>query len=192
MPSGPGVIDEEAIAEIIAAVSGQVETVLLTSKTSFDDIQSQINRCRPDVLQMVDAVDEGVVASLKQRFPEVDLIQVLHVTGPETLVQIESLSQAIDWVLLDSGNPALRVKQLGGTGRTHDWNLSRQIRESCEVPLWLAGGLNPQNIGEAVKTVRPDGVDVCSGVRSEGDLDIGKLTEFVRQVKTATQSFSNP
>jgi phosphoribosylanthranilate isomerase len=78
------------------------------------------------------------------------------------------------------------VKELGGTGRTHDWTLSRQIRETIEVPLFLAGGLSPTNIVEAIATVQPYGVDVCSGLRVNGKLDATKLSAFFSAVNEST------
>jgi phosphoribosylanthranilate isomerase len=93
----------------------------------------------------------------------------------------------VDAILLDSGNPKLEVKELGGTGRRYDWALSRQIRERVDVPVWLAGGLNPDNAREAIETVRPFALDVCSGLRtSEGyDLDPDKLGRFMEAVRAA-------
>jgi phosphoribosylanthranilate isomerase len=86
----------------------------------------------------------------------------------------------VDALLLDSGNQALAVKELGGTGRRHDWAISRTIVEAASVPVWLAGGLTADNVAEAVATVRPFGLDVCSGVRVAGALDEGTLAAFVR------------
>lgn len=88
-------------------------------------------------------------------------------------------------ILLDSGNPNLAVKELGGTGRRHDWSISRLIRDAVAKPLFPAGGLTPENAAEAIRIVRPFGVDVCSGVRTENRLDLDKLTRFVAAVHAA-------
>jgi phosphoribosylanthranilate isomerase len=93
----------------------------------------------------------------------------------------------VDALLLDSGNQSLPVKELGGTGRTHDWSVSRRIVEAAPVPVYLAGGLTPDNVGEAVRRVRPFGVDVCSGVRSGGRLDEARLAAFAAAVRAADQ-----
>ena len=96
---------------------------------------------------------------------------------------IKSPEEHVDALLLDSGNPSLAVKELGGTGRTHDWKLSRRIRDSVSIPVFLAGGLTPSNVADAVAAVEPFGLDVCSGVRSDGNLDPVKLRAFVDAVK---------
>ena len=96
----------------------------------------------------------------------------------------------VDAILLDSGNPSLSVKELGGTGRRHDWAISRQIREAVDVPVWLAGGLNPDNAREAIETVQPFALDLCSGIRTgEGyDLDQEKLDRFMAAVRSTIAS----
>ena len=94
----------------------------------------------------------------------------------------DAVAPAVDGILLDSGNPSLPVKELGGKGRTHDWRLSRRIREAVDVPVFLAGGLHAGNVAEAIDRVGPFGVDVCSGVRTNGRLDEEKLAEFFRRV----------
>lgn len=85
-------------------------------------------------------------------------------------------------ILLDSGNPNLEIKELGGTGRVHNWKLSRKIIESISKPVFLAGGLKPENIREAIEKVKPYGVDLCSGVRTNGRLDLEKLGRFFKEV----------
>lgn len=182
MPSGPGVIAEERIAEIVAGVSGSVATVLLTSETDPDRIIDQQRRCGVDALQLIDRVELSVYERLRSGLPGVRLIQVVHVTGPEAVDDARRLAALVDELLLDTGRPSAEVRELGGTGRTHDWRLSRAIRERVDVPVWLAGGLDPDNVGEAVRTVEPYGVDVCSGLRPSGELDEGLLARFVRAV----------
>ena len=80
----------------------------------------------------------------------------------------------------------MAVKELGGTGRTHDWSLSRAIREAINVPLFLAGGLKPENVAQAIEEVGPFGLDLCSGVRTDGKLDVNKLTQFVENARSAS------
>lgn len=181
MPSGPGVIGEELIAEIAATVPPPVATFLLTSETEAAGIISQQRRCRTNTIQLCDEVAPAVYADLRSALPGISLVQVIHVTGSESLAQAISAARHVDALLLDSGNPALAVKELGGTGRVHDWSLSKRIREECGIPLFLAGGLNVTNIAEAIATVRPFGLDLCSSVRSEGRLDRSKLEAFMRE-----------
>jgi phosphoribosylanthranilate isomerase len=180
MPSGPGVIEDETIAEIAAKIPPPVLSVLLTSLQDTESIIAQQRRLRPRALQLVDKLVRGSLAELRAALPGIALLQVVHVVGPESVEEARAVAPHVDAILLDSGNPKLAVKQLGGTGRTHDWALSRQIREAVAVPVFLAGGLNPENAGEAVRQVGPFGLDVCSGVRRDGKLDLALLGAFVR------------
>lgn len=183
MPSGPGVISEETIAGIAKAVSGKVETVLLTSHRSADQIIAQHHKCKTSAIQLVDAVDFDEYPKLRKSLSGIKLMQVIHVTGNESVGQAKKVSAFVDYILLDSGNPNLQVKELGGTGRTHNWEISKMIVEAVKVPVFLAGGLNPQNVKKAVTGVRPFGVDVCSSLRVNGKLDKEKLTTFINQLK---------
>ena len=178
MPSGPGVIDEELIAQIVQQVNGRAQTFLLTAQQNADAIIDQYQRCRPSTLQLVDAVAEPELRRLRHALPAVSIVQVIHVVGPESIDEACAAAAHVDAILLDSGNQKLAVKELGGTGRTHDWAISRTIRERCGKPLFLAGGLKPGNVREAIDQVQPYGLDVCSGVRSEGKLDAAKLHAF--------------
>ena len=182
MPSGPGVIPEPLIAEIAAAVPAGVDSVLLTSRRSVKEVVAQQRRTGVSAIQLVDRLAEGTLAELRSALPGVTLIQVVHVTGEEALAEALELAPHVDALLLDSGNPTLAVKELGGTGRRHDWAISRRIREAAPVPVWLAGGLTPGNVAEAIATVGPFGVDVCTGVRRDGHLDQVALAAFFASV----------
>ena len=178
MPSGPGVIDEHVIAEIIRSVPPLIATFLLTSRQHADAIIDQQQRCRANTLQLVDHVPEAELIRLRHALPGIALVQVIHVTGPESIEEARAVAPHVDAILLDSGNQKLAVKQLGGTGRIHDWKISREIRECCGKPLFLAGGLNPANVRDAISEVQPFGLDVCTGVRTGGNLDESKLRAF--------------
>ena len=178
MPSGPGVIPESLIAEIAARVPPPVATFLLTSALDAELIIEQQQRTRVSAVQIVDRLESGAYRVLRRAMPGVSLIQVIHVVGPESVDEAIGVARYVDAILLDSGNQSLPVKELGGTGRRHDWNLSRRIRESIDVPIFLAGGLRPDNVAEAIRSVGPFGLDVCSGVRSDGKLDAVKLEAF--------------
>lgn len=182
MPSGPGPIDEALIAEIVAAVPPTVDTFLLTCQTSADEIIAQQRRTRARTLQLVDRVDDGVHEVLREELEGIRLVQVIHVIGESSIDEAISIAPSVDALLLDSGNPSLAVKELGGTGRRHDWSVSRRIVEESAVPVYLAGGLNASNVREAIDTVKPYGVDVCSGVRTDGRLDGEKLRAFMDAV----------
>ncbi len=182
MPSGPGPIEEDQIARIAAAVPRPTETFLLTALVDAEAIAAQHHRCGTSAVQLVDAVDESELRRLRRLLPETRLVQVIHVTGPESVDEARAVAPLVDTLLLDSGNPRLAVKELGGTGRVHDWAHSRRICGSVGVPVLLAGGLHPGNARAALQQVQPAGLDVCSGLRSEGRLDAAKLQDFFRAI----------
>ena len=182
MPSGPGVISETVIAEIAAIAPPGVASFLLTSKQAASDIIAQQRRCRTNVIQICDRLVAGKHADIRDALPGVKIVQVIHVHGEESLHEALAVAPHVHALLLDSGNQSLPVKSLGGTGRTHDWKLSRRIRESVDVPVFLAGGLQPDNVAAAIHRVNPFGLDVCSGVRTQGKLDEQKLERFFDRV----------
>ncbi len=179
MPSGPGVIPETLIREIAASVAPAVSTFLLTSLTDPAEIADQHRRCLTTAIQLVDRIEAAAYGELREALPGVRLIQVVHVTGHESMVEAIDAARHADALLLDSGQPDSDVKELGGTGRVHDWEVSRAIRDAVQVPIFLAGGLGPDNVAEAVSAVQPFAVDVCSGLRTDGRLDEEKLRGFV-------------
>lgn len=178
MPSGPGPIPEAHIATIAAAVPPPIATFLLTSKQDPVEIIAQQRRCGASTLQLVDEIAPGGHRELRRALPGIRLVQVIHVQDEGAIDEAVMIAPEVDALLLDSGRPKLAVKELGGTGRTHDWEISRRLREAVSVPVFLAGGLHPGNVAEAVRRVGPWGVDLCSGVRTEGRLDEGKLAAF--------------
>ncbi len=183
MPSGPGVVQDEIIAAVARHAPPAVATFLLTSRQDVPSIVAQQRLAGTSTIQLVDELVMGTHAELRAALPGIKLVQVVHVTGPDTVEDALDLAAEVDALLLDSGNPRLAVKELGGTGRRHDWRLSREIRERVPVPVFLAGGLGPHNVREAIEVVGPFGVDVCSGVRTEGGLDPRKLEAFMREVE---------
>ena len=182
MPSGPGPIPEDQIAAIAANVPAPTETFLLTALRDAEAIADQHRRCGTTALQLVDHVPELELRHLRKLTPGVRLVQVIHVVGRESVDEAGAAAAFVDTLLLDSGNPRLAVKELGGTGRVHDWTHSRRICETAGVPVLLAGGLHPGNVRDAMERVRPAGLDVCSGLRSGGRLDAGKLGDFFKAI----------
>lgn len=185
MPSGPGVISGDLIAEISAKLPPAIGSFLLTCQPDPQAIIEQQRRLRVNTIQICDRLEVLSYETLRNALPGVSLVQVIHVNGTDSVAEAISIAPFVDAVLLDSGNQSLPVKELGGTGRTHDWNLSRQIREAINVPVFLAGGLKAENVAEAIRQVRPFGVDVCSGVRTNGKLDEEKLRAFFAAVTGA-------
>lgn len=182
MPSGPGVIGDELICQIAKAVPPPISTFLLTSETKPQNIIQHYKRVNTTTIQIVDELEKREYQSLRDELPNVKLVQVIHVIDKNSVKEAIEISKYVDAILLDSGNPNLSVKELGGTGRTHNWELSREIRKSIPIPLFLAGGLNKDNVRQAIETVQPFGLDLCSSVRTEGQLDQQKLKDFFNAI----------
>ncbi|NBU89088.1 MAG: phosphoribosylanthranilate isomerase [Betaproteobacteria bacterium] len=185
MPSGPGVIPDGLIAEIAQAVPPPIATFLLTARQDADAIAEQHAVCGTSTLQLVDAVAPSELQRLRRKLPHVKLVQVIHVLDEASIDQAKSLEGLVDALLLDSGNPTLQVKELGGTGRVHDWGVSRRVCAAVKFPVFLAGGLRATNVTQAIEQVRPFGLDLCSSVRTDGRLDVQKLELFMRAVRSA-------
>lgn len=193
MPSGPGPIPDALIRDIAETVPPGVATFLLTCETTPEPIIAQQRFCRTNTLQLVDEVAAGVYDALRDALPGISLVQVIHVRDEDAVRQAVNVSGKVDAILLDSGQPTLAIKELGGTGRVHNWAVSRRIRDEVDVPVFLAGGLNPDNVAKAIDQVAPFGVDVCSGLRTDGRLDEKKLAGFMRAVRaTAAQDSHSP
>ncbi|MGH8065229.1 MAG: phosphoribosylanthranilate isomerase [Candidatus Entotheonellia bacterium] len=178
MPSGSGILPEDRIAAIAAGIPPGVASCLLTSRQDAAAIIAQQRRCRVNTLQLCNRLQEGTYEELHAALPGVHLMQVIHVTGVEALHEAQAVAPYVDGIVLDSGGRDLSSQELGGTGRTHDWHISSQICRAVQVPVFLAGGLRPANVAAAIKQVRPYGVDVCSGMRTDGQLDEEKVRAF--------------
>lgn len=185
MPTGPGVISEEKIAEIVAVVPPPIATFLLTSKQDARSIISQQKKCRTNTLQLCDRIETAVYQQLRDALPGIALVQVIHVNGMESIEEATSIAPFVDALLLDSGNKESRVRELGGTGRVHDWSISKAIRKSVDKPIFLAGGLNGENVDRAISEVAPFGLDLCTGVRTNGGLDEMKLARFFDRISSS-------
>jgi phosphoribosylanthranilate isomerase len=182
MPSGPGVIGNELIYQIAKAVPPPISTFLLTSETKPQNIIKHYKRVNTTTIQIVDELERQEYQLLRDELPNVKLVQVIHVIDENSVKEAIEVSKYVDAILLDSGNPNLPIKELGGTGRTHNWELSREIRKAIPIPLFLAGGLNKNNVRQAIETVQPFGLDLCSSVRTEGQLDRQKLKDFFNAI----------
>ena len=192
MPSGPGPIPESLIRDIACTVPPGVATFLLTSETTAEPIVAQQRFCRTNTLQLVDSVGTDVYARLRDSLPGISIVQVIHVRNDDSVREAVAIAPNVDALLLDSGNPSLATKELGGTGRVHDWSLSARIRESVDVPVVLAGGLNSGNVDKAIARVAPFAVDACSGLRTSGQLDESKLAAFMLAVRDASLRAPKP
>lgn len=182
MPSGPGPISDELIQEIIHTIPPPIASFLLTSRTDSLAIIEHQKLVHSNVIQLVDALKSGSYDDFRKQIPAIKIVQVIHVIDEKTLDEALEISEKVDALLLDSGNPNLAVKELGGTGRVHNWAISRKIVEQSKVPVFLAGGLKAENVRAAIDAVQPYGLDLCSGVRTNGNLDPRKLEIFFNEV----------
>lgn len=191
MPSGPGPIPDAQIAEVTSVVPPPVATFLLTSETTADAISAHIRATNPSTVQIVSHIDREESARLAKIEPHVRRVQVIHVEGPEALQMIPIYSPHVHAFLLDSGRPNAAIAELGGTGRAHDWEVSAAFVQTSDKPVFLAGGLSADNVADAIRQVRPYGLDLCSGVRTDGHLDAAKLTAFVLAVERTDAELSS-
>ena len=183
MPSGPGPIPEELIEEIVPVIPPGVASFFLTSKQDVDSIIVQQRRTKVNTIQIVDRLIKGTHNDLKKALPGIAIVQVIHITGEGSIKEAVEVSKDVQGILLDSGNQSLTVKELGGTGRVHNWDISKKIVESVNKPVYLAGGINSSNVKDAINKVKPFAVDVCSGVRTNGKLDEMKLEALFNEIK---------
>jgi phosphoribosylanthranilate isomerase len=183
MPSGPGPIPDARIAQIAAWTPPPVATFLLTAETTAQRIAEHVRATQPSTVQIVGHVGPGEVAQLARLLPHVRRVQVIHVEGPQALELIPAYAPHVHAFLLDSGRPGAAVPELGGTGRTHDWSVSARFVRASPRPVFLAGGLDDTNVADALRQVRPYGIDLCSRVRRDGKLDVMKLALLMAAVR---------
>ncbi len=186
MPSGPGVISDVLIKEIAQIIPQGVDSFLLTSKTNALDIIKHHQTVNTNTIQIVDELREGKYQEIRDQLPTIKIVQVIHVIDEQSVEQAMKVAKHVDAILLDSGNLNLTVKELGGTGKVHNWDLSKTIREEINIPLYLAGGLNALNVKKAINYVQPFGIDLCSGVRTNGKLDEHKLKTFFEAIRNVS------
>jgi phosphoribosylanthranilate isomerase len=181
-------IPDARIAEIVRVVPPPVATFLLTTEKTADAISAHLRRTRPTAVQILQHIDPAQSARLAEIEPQVRRVQVIHVEGPEALDLIPAYTPHVHAFLLDSGRPNAPTPEFGGTGRLHDWAVSAGFVQKSPLPVFLAGGLSPANVADAIALVRPFGVDLCSGVRTERRLDSDKLAAFMSAVRGAAVS----
>lgn len=183
MPSGPGVITDELIQKIAKNVPPPIATFLLTSETNSSSIIEHYKKVNTSTIQIVDALNGRQYQEIREELPNVKIVQVIHVIDEHSIREAVEIAEFVDAILLDSGNPNLTTKELGGTGRTHNWDLSKKIRENIGIPIFLAGGINKDNVMQAIEYFQPFGIDLCSSVRTNGQLDEKKLEVFFEAIK---------
>ncbi len=157
--------------------------VLATHINSVKEVLQLANFIGVNALQLHgDSTPEDII-QIRKNLPNIKIIKSVHVVDNKSTGAVGKYIGVVDAILLDTIN--LKTKQIGGTGKTHDWNISRKIVEEYDIPIVLAGGLSPDNVAEAVKFVKPYGVDVNTGTKGEdGFKDYGKLELFIRRAKS--------
>lgn len=156
----PGEVDTATARAIFEALPAGVKKVALSVDSDLDAIEAMVRAVRPDILHLCGprgAVPPGAVRTLRERLPGVAIMQAISVAGPEALDDARSYYALADYLLLDTQAPD--IGGIGASGVTHDWNLSRAIVAESPIPVILAGGLSPENVAEAIRAVRPWGVD---------------------------------
>ena len=183
MPAGPGEIPEDVIREITDAVPPTAGTFLLTAVTDVDELIRKVTHCGVNTLQLWDALHEIDYARLRLGLPYVSLVQAVHVLDQSAIRQARRLAGLVDALVLDSCNRQVPYRWETQSGKTHDWEISRQIVKAVNCPVLLAGGLTANNVELAVERVRPYGVDACTGVRTDNKLDTRKLVAFFEALR---------
>jgi phosphoribosylanthranilate isomerase len=182
MPNGPGPIPDWLISEIAKTIPPPIASFLLTSEQSSAEIIYHVKRVDTNTVQIVDELTTGTYSDIRTALPHLKIVQVIHVIDENSIDEAIRIAPDVDALLLDSGDPKASIRTLGGTGNIHNWEISRDIVKSVDKPVFLAGGLHAGNIREAIQKVLPFGVDVCSGVRTDGKLDPTKLDSFIKAV----------
>jgi len=180
MPSGPGIITDELIHSIAKTLLPPIDSFLLTSETTAEKVIEHHKKVNTTTIQIVDALTDRQYLKIRESIPHVKLVQVIHVLDEKAVQEAIEISEFVDAILLDSGNPNLSTKVLGGTGKTHNWDISKKIRKNISIPTYLAGGINKDNVRKAIEHVEPFGIDLCSSVRTNGQLDERKLEELFK------------
>ncbi len=182
----PGELSPEQAVEALRGVTGQAKKVVLSLSKDIADIAVIVNKTNPDILHLPaepDVLFPSDVEILKKQFPNVKVMRTIPVVDEGCIELAKQYDGIADYLLLDSRRK--KDNQIGATGETHDWNLSRKIVESVSIPVILAGGLGPDNVAEAILKVKPFGVDSKSKTDRTGsrEKDIEKVKEFVRIAK---------
>tara|TARA_B100001939_G_scaffold290967_1_gene262613 strand:+ start:379 stop:1029 length:651 start_codon:yes stop_codon:yes gene_type:complete len=185
MPSGEGMIEDDKIREIAASIKSFNNSVLLTSRTDAESIIEHHKETITSHIQIVDYIDVKNYQEIRKSLPDIKLIQVVHVEDESSYSLAMNFSSYVDFILLDSGKPSAKKRTLGGTGDTHNWNISKKIVRDCSIPVYLAGGINHSNVVEAIQKVKPYGIDLCTGLRTNNKLDKNKLNAFMEAIKRA-------
>ncbi len=169
----PRYINAHKIQSIIDLLPPTVDRIGVFANASVADIEAVLTFAQLTGIQLHGDETPEFCAQIKQLFPHLEVIKALRIKTLQSLSEIPHYLEGIDTLLLDAYHP----QQLGGTGKTLNWDILTSFNPGC--PWFLAGGLTPDNVGQALQILTPDGIDLSSGVeRSPGDKDITKVTQL--------------
>ncbi len=175
-------LEADNVAKIIAELPENVESVMVTSVTEAEQLIQLARKTGAQVIQLYGDATPETIGDVRKALPGIKVWKVLNVSDESSIEKAKEYQDSADAIALDTLNKETGVR--GGTGKTHDWNISKKIVESISIPVILAGGLNPENVADAVKTVHPYGLDVNSGVSNpDGSKNIEKVKAFVQAAK---------
>jgi phosphoribosylanthranilate isomerase len=185
----PGEIDLITAREIVNAVKDTAVCVALTVESELEEIVNMVQVVQPDILHLCgleNSLLPDAVASLKNLLPDMPIMQAISVAGPEAVDTALAYQDVSDYLILDTQAPD--IEGIGASGKIHDWNVSREIVHSVNIPVILAGGLSPDNVAEAIKHVQPWGVDSLTHTNyfhPDGSFnkDIDLVGQFVKAAK---------
>jgi phosphoribosylanthranilate isomerase len=183
----PDGVSVSAASAILNALPSTVVRLALTLSCDPDELERVARDVRPEILHVgadLESVGADLVERLKRRHPDVAIMRAVPVTGEPAVVAAVELARVADYLLLDTKDHS--TGKIGATGRSHDWSISAEIVRRVEVPVVLAGGLSADNVGAAIRLVRPWGVDSFSLTCVDGDLrrkDPDKVARFVAAVR---------
>ena len=175
-------VDKYTAKEIADFAKGKCDISLVTHLTNAEDIIGLTNFIGNNVIQLHSDIEEIEVEKIKKELQNVKLVRLIHVSVDGEICTNYKKIKYADYYLLDSFN--LKTNQVGGTGLTHDWNKSRELIKILDKPTFLAGGLNPNNVADAIKQANPYGVDVSSGCKNDNGIkDKEKVKLFIKNAK---------
>ncbi|MBO5344578.1 MAG: phosphoribosylanthranilate isomerase [Clostridia bacterium] len=176
-------ISKEQAREIKLALPKNIKTTLITHLEKADDIIEIASFIDVDYIQLHSHLPETEVETIKQALPNTKLLRLIHIAEDGTILNDLSKIKYVDFYFTDSIN--LKTNQVGGTGLLHSWETDKKLVETLDKPVFVAGGLTPENVGEIVNFCKPYGVDVNSGCRATGGgRDKLKMKQFVENANS--------
>lgn len=177
-------VSKETAKEICDYVNKRCKVSLVTHITNADEIIELTKYIGNTIIQLHSNIKESEVEKIHNKLPNIQLVRLLHISKDGTLKTDINNIKYVDYYLMDSFN--LKTDQVGGTGLTYDWIKAGKIIKKLDKPVFLAGGLNPYNVKEAIKKAHPYGVDVNSGCKLNNEKNALKVKEFTQNAKSST------